>query len=59
MANEIRDTLPPGMTSEELISAFLDVINGIDDPCLEIYRHSGTVFHVLYVHFTRQTAARY
>lgn len=46
-ADEIRKLHGEGADARKIIDTYLDYIKKIEDPCLEVERHSGSIFHIL------------
>ena len=46
-ADEMRKLHGEGATAEHIISVYLKYIADIEDPCLEVERFSGGIFHTL------------
>ncbi|PSR92063.1 hypothetical protein PHLCEN_2v4779, partial [Hermanssonia centrifuga] len=45
-ADEIRKLHGEGATAEKIITTYVDHFAKIEDPCLEVERHSGSIFHI-------------
>ena len=46
-ADEIRKLHGEGADARHIIDTYVSYIKAIDDPCLEVERHSGSIFHIL------------
>lgn len=46
-ADDMRKLHGEGATAVHIIETWVNEIAKIDDPCLEVERHSGAIFHIL------------
>ncbi|GJE88479.1 O-fucosyltransferase family protein [Phanerochaete sordida] len=45
-ADEIRELRGEGADARKIIDAWVNHIKDIDDPCIKVERHSGSIFHI-------------
>ena len=46
-ADEVRKLHGEGADARKIIDTWVNYVRNIEDPCLEVERHSGSIFHIL------------
>ena len=46
-ADEVRKLHGDGADARKIIDTWVNYVRNIEDPCLEVERHSGSIFHIL------------